>query len=376
MLMKAAGIPSEYVTGYAEGSHAWNIIQIDGAWYHVDTTWDDPTNKGGDYIRYDYFLKSDTYMRRDHSNWTASHTCTSTKYDGLDLPNTEEQDQQAQDNQTQQQVQQQQQTIAAFLELCYTSIENLPYQTQAELESATDEALYEAYRQEIQLPADQLSREALYLFWEKAREEIPARYPDIRVASLDTSAPSLLIYRDDVKREQERRQALQQAEKAARIAAIESLLQQAVRETANIDQGTVTITGYTDAEIRQACKNMNAAGYSFDGYTSDDYSVSYSTAGKVTIKNQKWIDEEIQRYVALLETGIRNGETQIVLPAGSYVGQKPTYYAYRAGVEIQRAGYTVGDLVAGTDYTVSRTFIRAATNEYVVEIQYLDSAAA
>ena len=48
-------------------------MEIDGAWYHVDTTWDDPINRGGDFIRYDYFLKSDAYMRRDHASWTADH---------------------------------------------------------------------------------------------------------------------------------------------------------------------------------------------------------------------------------------------------------------------------------------------------------------
>ena len=43
-LMDQVGIPCEYVTGMTtSGSHAWNIIQIDGEWYHVDVTWDDPT---------------------------------------------------------------------------------------------------------------------------------------------------------------------------------------------------------------------------------------------------------------------------------------------------------------------------------------------
>ena len=43
-LMEDAGIPCEYVTGMTtRGSHAWNIVQIGGEWYHVDVTWDDPT---------------------------------------------------------------------------------------------------------------------------------------------------------------------------------------------------------------------------------------------------------------------------------------------------------------------------------------------
>ena len=23
--------------------HMWNVVKIDGNWYHVDTTWDDPS---------------------------------------------------------------------------------------------------------------------------------------------------------------------------------------------------------------------------------------------------------------------------------------------------------------------------------------------
>lgn len=92
MLLEAVDIPCEYVTGSANGgSHAWNIVQIDGEWYHVDTTWDDPIPDREGYVRYDYFMKSDSYMSRDHFNWTADHTCTSSQYDQADLPDSFEQ---------------------------------------------------------------------------------------------------------------------------------------------------------------------------------------------------------------------------------------------------------------------------------------------
>lgn len=49
---------------YGWGDHAWNIVNIDGNYYHVDVTWDDPDES--DNINYDYFLISDEQMSTDH----------------------------------------------------------------------------------------------------------------------------------------------------------------------------------------------------------------------------------------------------------------------------------------------------------------------
>lgn len=55
LLCDRAGIPCVLVGGNAGGeSHMWNYVQLDGAWYLVDATFDDPV--GGD-PRYTYFLK-------------------------------------------------------------------------------------------------------------------------------------------------------------------------------------------------------------------------------------------------------------------------------------------------------------------------------
>jgi ribosomal protein L28 len=60
-LFTAAGLESRIITGYAGGApHAWNIVKVDGQWYNIDVTWDDPiTMTGTDVLTYDYFLKSD-----------------------------------------------------------------------------------------------------------------------------------------------------------------------------------------------------------------------------------------------------------------------------------------------------------------------------
>lgn len=57
-------------------NHAWNMVQLDGNWYHIDATWDDPTWEGYDqckagYVRHDYFLLSDDEMlAMEHHGWS------------------------------------------------------------------------------------------------------------------------------------------------------------------------------------------------------------------------------------------------------------------------------------------------------------------
>lgn len=38
-------------------NHIWNAVKIDGKWYHLDLTWDDPvTSDGSDVLEYNFFL--------------------------------------------------------------------------------------------------------------------------------------------------------------------------------------------------------------------------------------------------------------------------------------------------------------------------------
>lgn len=73
-MLKASGIPVLIAEGSVNtGEHAWNMIQLDGKWYHLDLTWDDPVGAAPEAgISYKYYLKSDEELRRDHA-WTMSY---------------------------------------------------------------------------------------------------------------------------------------------------------------------------------------------------------------------------------------------------------------------------------------------------------------
>jgi len=59
MMTTSAGLDCRYVSGrVATGNHGWNRVKVDGTWYYIDCTWDDPivngTSGGGE--GYDYYL--------------------------------------------------------------------------------------------------------------------------------------------------------------------------------------------------------------------------------------------------------------------------------------------------------------------------------
>ncbi|MCM1186125.1 MAG: Ig-like domain-containing protein [Lachnoclostridium sp.] len=81
-LLKRVGIQSYICSSSEVMNHAWNVVLIDGAWYHVDVTWDDPTWNREGRACHEYFLLSDTEMaNRKHSDWVDNVECNSSKYD-------------------------------------------------------------------------------------------------------------------------------------------------------------------------------------------------------------------------------------------------------------------------------------------------------
>lgn len=75
-IMDSMQIPCVLVIGKGTNSegktenHAWNYVQVEGTWYAIDTTWDDPVVSGGGKVsnesKYRYFLKGSNNFNRDH----------------------------------------------------------------------------------------------------------------------------------------------------------------------------------------------------------------------------------------------------------------------------------------------------------------------
>ena len=72
VLANCAGLEATYVTGDTPyGYHAWNQVKVEGKWYNIDVTWNDPdceTNKEGHYYCgcYQYFLLSNEDFNKKH----------------------------------------------------------------------------------------------------------------------------------------------------------------------------------------------------------------------------------------------------------------------------------------------------------------------
>lgn len=72
-MLEAAHISGKIIEGEAGGLlHAWNLVQLDGHWYHIDVTWDDPISDHNNKGVYTYYMRTDQEMKTDHQ-WKASN---------------------------------------------------------------------------------------------------------------------------------------------------------------------------------------------------------------------------------------------------------------------------------------------------------------
>lgn len=92
LLCDRSGIENALVYGTADDgtgvqNHAWNQVRVDGEWYNIDVTWDDPLMDGepvtdGSNMVYDYFLVPDMTLLGNHTAGSPDSlkACTSERY--------------------------------------------------------------------------------------------------------------------------------------------------------------------------------------------------------------------------------------------------------------------------------------------------------
>lgn len=72
-MLKELGMDVRLISGIASShaykaqNHAWNMVKLDGNWYHLDSTWDDPVPNEPDRVLYDYYLLTDKEISKNHS---------------------------------------------------------------------------------------------------------------------------------------------------------------------------------------------------------------------------------------------------------------------------------------------------------------------
>ena len=89
ILGKACGLNVCKINGTVDNrgkgpeNHAWNMILLDGSWYHVDVTWDDPLPEPNGYglkrIKNAYINLTDAELSATHK-WTPVHPSTKAAY--------------------------------------------------------------------------------------------------------------------------------------------------------------------------------------------------------------------------------------------------------------------------------------------------------
>lgn len=82
-LVRLAGFEDIYFV--SNTYHSWNMVKLDGNWYHIDVTFDDPVDDILGRVSHKYFLISDSKLlsndSQNHSTWSPEYKAESTIYD-------------------------------------------------------------------------------------------------------------------------------------------------------------------------------------------------------------------------------------------------------------------------------------------------------
>lgn len=66
-LCHAVGIPCRIVTGIGKfEAHAWNMVQLDTHWYHIDTTWSSVVDTNTPFSVYRFYMLTDKEIQQTH----------------------------------------------------------------------------------------------------------------------------------------------------------------------------------------------------------------------------------------------------------------------------------------------------------------------
>lgn len=98
LILASYGIDCRFVESQSM-NHAWNLVKLNGKWYHIDVTWDDPdaatdwTKKGsGTLVYYTYFLLNDNEIwQQNHYGWAPNLRSSSATYSNMPRYNSNQQ---------------------------------------------------------------------------------------------------------------------------------------------------------------------------------------------------------------------------------------------------------------------------------------------
>ncbi|ADL50967.1 Ig-like domain-containing protein [Clostridium cellulovorans] len=79
-MLNQVGIQTKIIEGTGHGSaHAWNLVYLEGAWYHLDSTWDDPVPDVKDRAIHTYYNLTDAQIKANHA-WTLTYPAATTDF--------------------------------------------------------------------------------------------------------------------------------------------------------------------------------------------------------------------------------------------------------------------------------------------------------